>query len=236
MLRQEWVIRLCSRAGLVLLLLLALSSPAALAASDKPKPQPLWEAFPLNPTGKRLGRVEETPAQGRPQVTEVTEVTKAEETLTQESRPSNTMLLLLGGAALLALVVFASMRRLSVRSRDPGATAAWSSPSESAQVLREPLAAQASAAGLGIERRAAALHPDVVAPAYRLRRVGRKPFRRSRVAPRGRGVQLSHVFAGGFTGVARRIKHTAWNDQTAPLIVGTTVGIFAAFLLIYWIG
>jgi len=148
------------------------------------------------------------------------------------------MLLLLAGAALLALalVVFAAMRRLSVRSRDPGATAAWSSPSGSAQVLREPLAAQASAAGLGVERRTAALHPDVVAPAYRLRRVGRKPFRRSRVSPRGRRMQLSHAFAGGFTDIARRIKHAAWNDRTAPLIVGTTVGVFAAFLLIYWIG
>ncbi len=233
MVRQQWFMSLCIRVGLVALLLLTTGSSVAVAALEKPEPQPLWKAFPLNPTGKRLGSIEQSPAQVRP---EAAEVLKVEESPTEESRAS-ALVLALGGAALLALalVAFASMRLLSVRSHRPGATAAWSSPSGSAGGLREPLVVQTSDVGLGVDRRTA-LHPDVAAPSYRLQRVGRKRFRRSRVAPRQRRVQLSRVFAEGFTGTARRIKHAAWNDQTAPPIVGVAIGICAAFLLVYWIG
>lgn len=241
MLRQhEWFVGVCSRVGLVLLLLLALGSPAAIAASEKPKPQPLWEAFPLNPTDKRLGSVYLPPAQGRP---EVVKVTKAGETPAQASRTNVTVLALFAGAALLALALvgFASMRRFSVRNHRPSPVAAWqgtswSNPSESARELRGPPPAQLRAAAVSVDRLAAPLHPDVPASAYRLRKLDRRRFRRSRVAPRGRRLQGSRVFADGFAGVARRMKQTVWNDRTAPVIVGTTVGIFAAFLLVYWIG
>lgn len=232
MVRQQWFMSLCIRVGLVALFLLTTGSSVAVAALEKPAPQPLWKAFPLNPTGKRLGSIEQSPAQVRPKAARVLRVA---ESPTEESRPS-VLVLALGGAALLtlALVAFASMRLLSVRNHRPGPTV-WSSPSGSAGGLREPLVVQTSDVGLGVDRRTA-LHPDVAAPSYRLQRVGRKRFRRSRVAPRQRRVQLSRVFAEGFTGTARRIKHAAWNDQTAPPIVGVAIGICAAFLLVYWIG
>ena len=237
MVRHQWFVSLCLRAGLVALLLLAAGSPAALAGAEKPQPQPLWEAFPLNPTGKRLGSVSEPSARALP------EATTAVETSPQASRPSIAVLALLAGAALLALALvgFASVRRLSVRSHHASPTVtgwqeiSWSNPSDSGRELQRSRPVQSSA-DLGVDRHAAAPHPDVPASTYRLRRLDRRPLRRYRVAPGGRRVQPSRLFAGGFVDLIRRMREAVWNDRTAPVVVGTAVGIFAAFLLVYWIG
>jgi hypothetical protein len=240
--QHKWYLWKRSRVGLVLLLLLlAVGPPTALAAKEKPKPQPLWQAFPLNPTGERLGSVSQQPrAHGRP---EVASATKAKETPTQTSRPSAAVLALVAGAAVLglALVGLTSVRHLSLRNHRTSATVTerhrnpWSSPAGNAPALR-PSRPLHSAADLGAGPRGAALHPDVPASAYRLRRLERRPHRRPRVAPRARRVRLSEVFAEDFMGFTRRLRHVVWNDRTAPVIVGISMGVFAAFLLVYWIG
>jgi len=230
------------RVGLALVVVLAVSSPVALAASGQPKPQPLWEAFPLNPTSGRLDSAKQPvqkkePVQGRP------EATKVEDTPARASRSSAIALAFFAGAALLALgmVGFLSMRRLHVRNDDPRPSVAawqgisWPNPADGTRQLREPRAEKTIAA-VGVEHRPAGLHPDVPASAYRLQKLERRPLRRSRVTGRVRRAPLSQVFAEGFTGVARRMREAVWTDRTAPVIVGTAVGILAASLLIYWVG
>lgn len=239
--QHKWYLWKRSRVGLVLpLLLLAIGPPTALAAEERPKPQPLWQAFPLNPTGEHLGSASRQPrAQGRP---EATSATKAKEAPTETSRPSGAVLALVAAAALLglAMVGLTSVRRLSLRNHRSSATVGewhgipWSNPDGNAPGLRRSRPLQ-STADLGAGPRGTALHPDVPASAYRLRRLER-PRRRSRAAPRARRVWLSEVFAEGFAGFARRVRQVVWNDRTAPVIVGASMGIFAAFLLVYWIG
>lgn len=238
--QQEALLRACAQVGLALVVALAVSSPAALAASEKPKPQPLWEAFPLNPTGQRLDSAKQPvlkpPVQGRP------EATKVEETPAPTSRPGAIALALFAGVALLALglVGFVSMRRLFVRSHHSGPPVStwqgisWSNPADTTRQLPEPGAERAVA--VGAEHPAAGLHPDVPAAAYRLQRLERPRRRRSRVTGHGRRAPSYRMLVDGLAGVARRVKAVVWTEQIAPVIVGAALAGVTGFLIVHWVG
>lgn len=167
----------CVRIGLAVVAL-AMVSPPALAASEKPTPAVLWEAFPLDPREERPAAPLLPPEQGRSEATTVTEVPP-------EGSRSNSVVLALGAAAvllLLAAIGVVSARRLLVHRhpRSPSVPLwqgiTWPHSSASLRELQESRAT--GSVVLGGERRAANPHPDVTVSRYRW--ADQTPGRRSR--------------------------------------------------------
>jgi hypothetical protein len=220
----------CVRIGLAVVALAMAASPPAAGASEKPTPDPLWEAFPLDPASERpLDPVRERPAspllpptQGRSEATTVTDAAS------EASGPSVVVLAFATLLVLLATVVALSVRRAYVRRHHRSSSVplwqgvAWPRSSDSVRERRESQV-RTSAALVGRERRVVEPHPDVPAPRYRWADQG--PVRRSRPSA---VVEISTMI--------RRLRRAVWTEDTAPAIVGAAVAVVVGVLLVYLVG
>lgn len=212
--------RVCVRIGLaVVALAMVVTSPAP-AASEKPRPDALWEAFPLDPTDGRSTAPLLPPEQGRPEATAVTEV------LQETSRP-NAIVLTLGAAAVLALLAaigVLSGRRLWGQRNQPSPSVplwqgiTWPLSSGGLQELQQSRA-QTGSALVGPERHATEPHPDVPVTGYRWADQARARGSRRIASPR-----------------IRRIRSDAWRDDSAPALIGAAVAGIAALVFFYLVG
>lgn len=214
--------RACVRIGLATVALALAASPTALAVAEKPKPDALWQAFPLDPASKRPASPLLPPTQGRPEATTVTDPPL------QPSEASRENLVVLAFATflvLLATVVVLSGRRLHVRRHQRSSSlplwqgVAWPQYPDK---LRE-LESRTRSALVGSERRAAEPHPDVAAPRYRW--ADKTTARRSRSSA---GAEISMMI--------HRLRRVVWTEDTAPAIIGAVVAVVVGVLLVYLIG
>jgi hypothetical protein len=220
----------CVRIGLVAVALGMAASTPALGASEKPKPDALWKAFPLDPASERpLDPARERPAspflpptQGRSEATTVTDASS------DASGPNVVLLAFATLLVLLATVVVLSGRHIYVGRRHRRSSLplwqglAWPHGSDNVRELRQSQV-RTSSALVGRERRAAEPHPDVPAPRYRW--ANRARGRRSRPSV---GIDIGRMI--------RRLRRAVWTEDTAPAIVGGAVAVVVGVLLVYLIG
>ncbi len=212
-----------ARLGLALAMLVMAAAPTAVAAAEKPKPDALWQAFPLAPANER-GSTRGRPASPLlPPVEGRSEATVVSEAPVDPSGPS--LLVYLAFASLLVLlptVIGLSGRRLYVRSHHrsshplwQGVT--WAHPSGPAELHESGM--RSSSALVGREQQAAERHPDVLAPRYRWS--DKSKGRRPRPSARAR---------------LRRLRAAAWTEDAMPAIIGGVVAAVVGALLVYLIG
>jgi hypothetical protein len=232
----------CAHVGLACLALLVVSAPAALAAPKDPKPAPqkLWEAFPLNPTGERLGRSQETapakPASAKPARAKPVPVapllpptTSSTPQGTQAAGDdvdpaSGTNLALFALAA--GLLVLLAGGLVTVRLR------AGHTQVRSAR-LWEGTRGLDTGPGAGAQR-----HPDI---SGRVRqrsglvrpRVTRSSRASRRVVHRRPSPQ---ALARNLARPARRLQEAVWTPDTAPAIVGAAMAVVLAYLIVRFVG
>jgi hypothetical protein len=211
----------CVRIGLAAVALATAATPSALAA-EKPRPDALWKAFPLDPASERPAAPLVPPTQGRPEATTVID------SPSEASGPSVVVLVLATLLALLATVVVLSGRRLYLGMRDQRSSPplwqglAWPHSSDTTRGSDES-GVRASPALVGSERRAAEPHPDVPAPRYRW--ADESPARRS-----------GPFVGAGIGSMIHRLRMKVWTEETAAAITGGSVAILVGVLLIYLIG
>lgn len=221
--------RACVRIGLVAVALALAASPTALAVAEKPKPDALWQAFPLDPASKRPAAPLLPPVQGRDEGrAEATTVTDAPLQPSEASRENLVVLAFATLLVLLATVVVLSGRRLYVRRHHRSSSLplwqglAWPHGSNNLRRLHES-GVRTSSVLVGRERRAAEPHPDVVAPRYRW--ADKTPARRSQPSA---GAKISMMI--------HRLRRVVWTEDTAPAIIGAVVAVVVGVLLVYLIG
>ena len=220
--------RACVRIGLVAVVAALAVSPAALAVVEKPKPDALWQAFPLDPATKGPASPLLPPTQERAETrAEATTVTE------QPSQATGDDYAVLAFAALIVLlttVVLLSGWRVHVRRRHRELSVplwqrlALPHPPDNARQLRESRV-ETSSALVARVRRAAEPQPDVLAPRYRWSDRSGAPARRSRPSV---GMDLGMLL--------RRLRRVVWTDDTAPAIIGAAAAVVIGVLLVYLIG
>lgn len=220
--------------GLACLVLLVVSAPAALAASGDPKPAPqkLWKAFPLNPTGERLGGpapakpVPATPVPAAPLLPPTTtgplqETQAAGDTADPASGTNMALFALAAG-----LLVLLAAGLVSVRLR-----------AGHARVRTAPLglgtAALDAGSGAGAQR-----HPDISGRVrQRPRLVRPRVTRLPRAIRRAvRGGPSPRTLARNLGRRARRMQESVWTEDTAPAIVGAAIAVVVAYLIVRFVG
>ena len=216
--------RACVHIWLAAVLLALAASPTALAVAEKPKPNALWQAFPLEPATKRPTSPLLPPAQERAEA--VTTVTQAPP---DDSGGTNLVALAFATlVVLLATVIVLSGRRLYVRRHVRSSSVplwqgvAWPHYPNNLRELRSGTV-RTSSALVGAERRSAETLPDVPAPRYRW--ADKRSARRFRPTV---GADIGTML--------HRLRRAAWTPDTAPAIIGAGVAVIVGILLVYLIG
>jgi hypothetical protein len=218
--------RACVHIGLAAVVLALVVSPTALGVAEKPKPDALWQAFPLEPAGKRPASPLLPPAQerveGRAEATTAVTVAPSE-----DSRPDLLVLALATLLLLVATVVALSGRRLYVRRRHRTSVPLWQGVTwphapDNVRQLREA-GVRTSSGLVGREGQPTKRLPDVVAPRYRW--ADKSPARRARPSA---GVDVGMMI--------HRLRRAIWTEDSAPAIVGGVVAFVLGVLLVYLIG
>jgi hypothetical protein len=214
--------RACVRIGLAVVALTMAASPSALGASEKPTPDALWEAFPLDPASERPASPFLPPTQGRSEATTVTDAPS------EASGPSVVVLAFATLLVLLATVVALSGRHVYVRRHQRSSSlplwqgVAWPTSDRTPEAVHESRV-RTSSALVGRERRAVEPHPDVPAPRYRW--ADQAPARRSRPSV---VVEIGTMI--------HRLRRAIWTEDTAPAIIGAAVAVVVGVLLVYLVG
>ena len=225
-----------ARLGLACLVVLLVCAPTALGALEDPKagPEKLWEEFPLNPTGERLGTLQHTPQ--RPVFRPPVATQAVKETATPGSEGNALLVALVAGAGLLALAIvgFVSVRVWRANHQPERRTlpllqyAAWSSTSSTVVSRQRPPArptaeVETGRRGHGEEQQPWAASTDRIRRLYRRRSPrGFRPRDRRNVPTLGR--------------IAERVQHALWNGNTIPVYVGSVAATLLALLIVHWAG
>ena len=217
-----------SRASLFLLafacvLLVAIAAPAAPAAPADPKqaapPQELWNAFPLNPKGERL--VPERPQAGpKAPFTPPAKPQAVAETPSETSTGDVPVLALVGGAGafvLLALLGFAAVRLRHGAVNPRRSVPLWQG---TAGIESSPVARLQHYADVDVSL----TQPSRFGTGDVESRSGARDHRPRSPSPRDLGA------------VAQLVRDAIWNENTAPVIVGSAIAIVTALLVIYMVG
>jgi hypothetical protein len=221
----------CVRIGLVAVALGMAASPPALGASEKPRPDALWKAFPLDPASERpLDLARERPASPfLPPTRERSEATTVTEAPSDASGPNVVVFAFATLLVLFATVAVLSGRRAYIGRRQPRSSLplwqglAWPHASDNVRELRQSQV-RTSSALVGSERPAAEPHPDVPAPRYRWADQAARA-RRSRVSV---GVKIGRVL--------HRLRRAIWTEDSAPAIIGAAVAVVVGVLLVHLTG
>ena len=217
--------RACVRVGLAALVLALAASPAALGVAEKPKPDALWKAFPLEPADKRPASPLLPPAQER--VEGRVEATTITDARSEASGPDLVVLALVTLLLLLACVVALSGRRLYIRRHHRGTVPLWQGVTwpHAADNVRplHPSRIGTGSALVGAERRAAEPHPDVLAPRYRW--ADRTSARRSRPSLRA---EIGNLID--------RMQRKVWMEDSAAALLGAAIAGVAALVFFYLVG
>ena len=221
----------------------ALAVGACMAASSAsaqtaPDPGRLWDAYPLNPTGKQLPKTQivtpitSAPRTSRrygPAATSSLRPPSAEATAAIEARPDAsdgpdlTLFALLGacGMVFVAVALLAVRRGRRARSVRPQTIPLW----QGAVPLEAPSAP--------FRLRDATLEPPARTP---LRPVARtvSPRRSTALATerRSRSRSLRRAIAR----VPARVRGAVWNERTLPLYIGSAMAIIVAVVIIHLVG
>ncbi len=210
--------------------------PAGYAVVEKPKPDALWEAFPLEPAPERAS----TPVPSAPQPStspyvppsagrsEATTVTNANAP-SEASGPGIIVIAL--AATLLLLVATVSVlsgRRLYTGKRHRRTTVPlWQG---AALPLTSDFERQRHGAGVRtgsapIVHEPRAGEPDLLGPLYRWLEVEKPPVGRPRPSL---GSEIRRQ--------VHRIRRVVWNQDIAPAIIGAAAAMVAGILVVYLIG
>ncbi|CAN5325047.1 hypothetical protein BH20ACT13_BH20ACT13_23350 [soil metagenome] len=222
------------RIGLAAAVVAMVVSPTALAVAEKPKPKPdaLWEAFPLEPTPERpastpVPPVREPPASPFLPPSPGSEATTIADAPSEASGPGSIVLAFAVLLLLVATVSVLSGRRLYVSKRRRRTTVLWQGaalPTSSDYDRQlQGSGVRTSSAPVGRELRAGEPHPDVLAPRYRW--ADKAPVGRSRPSIGSEISTLTH-----------RFRKTVWTEDTAPAIIGSALAVVMGWLLVYLIG
>jgi len=224
-----------SRASLFLLVfacvfLVAIAVPAAPAAPGDPKeaapPQELWNAFPLNPKGERLAPKGERLAPERPQAgpkapfTPPAKPQAVAETRSETSSGDVPVLALVGGAGafvLLALLGFAAVRLRHGADHPRRSAPLWQG---TAGIESSPVARLQHYADVDVSL----TQPSRFGTGELESRSGARVRRPLSPSPHDLGA------------IAHRVRDAIWNENTAPVIVGSAIAIVTAFLVVYMVG
>ena len=218
------------RIGLAAAVLALTISPTALAFAEKPKPDALWEAFPLEPTPERASTPAPAPAPPLllPPLTGRAEAT----TVAEPPEPSGPGIMVVAFAATL-LLLFATVgvlsgRRFYLGKRHRRTTVPlWQGAAlpltSGHEPQRQGLAIRTSVASVGHEPRAG--EPDFLGPLYRWVEVEKPPVGRSRPS-----------IGSEIRTLAYRFRKAVWNEDTAPAMIGAAVAVVAGVLMVYLIG
>ena len=223
----------CVRIGLAAAVVAMVVSPTALAVAEKPKPDALWEAFPLDPTPERpastpVPPVREPPASPFLPPSPGSEATAITDAPSEASGPGSIVVAFAVLLLLVATVSVLSGRRLYLSKRHRRTTvplwqgAALPAASDYERQLQGPRV-RTSSAPVGRELRAGEPHPDVLAPHYRW--ADRAPVRRSRPSIGSEISTLTH-----------RFRKSVWTEDTAPAIIGSALAVVIGWLLVHLIG
>ena len=217
-----------SRASLFLLVfacvfLVAIAVPAAPAAPGDPKeaapPQELWNAFPLNPKGERLAP--ERPQAGpKAPFTPPAKPQAVAETRSETSSGDVPVLALVGGAGafvLLALLGFAVVRLRHGADHPRRSAPLWQG---TAGIESSPVARLQHYADVDVSL----TQPSRFGTGELESRSGARVRRPLSPSPHDLGA------------IAHRVRDAIWNENTAPVIVGSAIAIVTAFLVIYMVG
>lgn len=217
-----------SRASLFLLafacvLLVAIAVPAAPAAPGDPKqaapPQELWNAFPLNPKGERL--VPERPRAGpKAPFTPPAKPQAVAETPSETSSGDLPGLALVGGAGTFVLLALLGLAAVRLR--------------HGADHRRRSAPLWQGTAGIETSPVAWLQHyADVDVSLTQPSRFGTGDVE-SRSGARDR--QPRSASPHDLRAIAHLVRQAIWNENTAPVIVGSAIAIVTAFLVIYMVG
>jgi len=218
----------CVRIGLAAAVLALAVSPTALAFAEKPKPNGLWEAFPLEPAPERASTPAPPPASpllppsiGRAEATTVAEPSEASGPGIMVVAFAATLLLLFATVGVL------SGRRFYLGTRHRRTTVPlWQGAAlpltSDRERQRHGSGIRTSSAAVGHERRAG--EPDFLAPLYRWVEVeppvGRSPT----------------PWASVLRKQAHRFRRALWNQDIGPAIIGAAAAVVAGVLVVYLIG
>ena len=200
--------------------LVAVVVQGAPAAPGDPKPaappQELWNAFPLNPKGERLG----SHAGSKAPFTPPAKPQAVAETPPKASRSDLPVLALAGGAGaliFLALLGFAAMRLHRVAGRRRRSAPLWQG---TAGIEMSPVARLQQYEDVDV----ALTRPSRFAARDIEHRSGAR-----RRPQHPRAYRDLHA-------TLHRIRRAIWNEDTAPVIVGCAIAIVVAFLIVYLVG
>ena len=220
----------CARIGLAAAVLALAASPTALAFAEKPKPDALWEAFPLEPTPERASTPAPAPAQplllppstGRAEATTVAEPSEASGPGIMVVAFAATLLLLFATVGVL------SGRRFYLGKRHRRTTVPlWQGAALPLTSGHEPhrqgSGIRTSSAPVGHEPRAS--EPNFLAPLYRWVEVEKPPAGPS-------ASSLGSVLRKQ----AHRFRRVLWNQDIGPAIIGAAAAVVAGVLVVYLIG
>lgn len=234
-----------ARLGLACLVVLLVCAPTALGASGGPGagPEKLWEEFPLNPTGERLGtsqQQEHKQPEFRPPVDRSSPATTqaARETSTPGSGGNAALLALVAGAGLLVALVsvgLVSVRVWHARHQPeprPLPLRQWASSHASHSVVPRPRRLADATTGVeGETKRTSKRREDVVFVDDRLRRLYRRRSQHG-FRPRDRAARDVPILGR----ISERVQRALWTADTIPVYVGTAAAIVLALLFVRWAG
>ena len=221
----------CARIGLAAAVLALAVSPTALAFAEKPKPDALWEAFPLEPTPERAS----TPAPPRASPLLPPSTGRAEATtVAQPSEASGPGIMVVAFAATL-LLLFATVgvfsgRRFYLGKRHRRTTVPlWQGAAlpltSDHERQRHGSGIRTSSAPVGHGRRAGGT--DFLAPLYQWVEVDKPPADRS----------CSHPSLGSeIRTLVHRVRRAVWTENIVAVIVGGAVAVVVATLVVYLLG
>ena len=216
--------RACVRIGLAAVVLALAASPTALGVAEKPKPDALWQAFPLEPAGKPRPAVTPCCHPRRSESRDEPRPRRLSPPAPSEASRSDFVVLALAALLILLAACRCSVGKASVRTQAPPRHRAALAGSHVAACRRQRSAAprlddRDEFRPRGRERRAAEPHPDVLAPRYRW--ADRTSARRARPSLRAEMDSL-----------IKRI----WTDDSAAALIGAAIAGVAALAFIYLIG
>ena len=226
----------CVGIGLAVAMLAMAVSPAALAVAEEPKPDALWEAFPLEPTPERpastpVPTASERPAspllppsQGRSEATTVTDA---------PSEASGPGIIVVAFAATLLLLVATvgvlSGKRLYVSKRHRRTVPLWQGaalpPSSDKALQLTGSGARASSGPVRHERGAAEPPSYFLAPLYRWVEVDKPPVDRPHPSIGSENSTLIH-----------RFRKTVSTEEIAVAVIVSAAAVVMSALLVYLIG
>ena len=217
----------CVRIGLAAAVLALAVSPTALAFAEKPKPDALWEAFPLQPTPERASTPAPAPA---PPLLLPPSTGRAEATAVAEpSEASGPGIMVFAFAATLLLVGVLSGRRFYLGKRHRRTTvplwqgAALPLPSGH-EPQRHESGIRTSSAPVGHEPGDAS-EPDFLAPLYRWVEVEKPPASSS---PSSLGSVIRKQ--------THRFRRDLRNRNIVSAIIGAAAAVVSGVLVVYLIG